>query len=148
MTSSDHAAHTVRTVHSDDRVQFLVTGDESSLAEVELALAALPLCARGRVFLEVATADQIGVVTAPPRMIVTWLTRSRRTGGVAPGEAVSRAVAAWSAEMLCDGPGATRAALTGRYRAVEHVHDHLVETVGMSVEHVSVPDRFRLRSSH
>ena len=143
MYRPDHAAHTSATAHNDDRVQFLVVGDETSLAELEAELALLPLCARGRVFVEVAEQSGIVPLTAPIRMTVTWLVRAQRSGrpGTAercvPGEAAARAVRAWSTEMLCDGPGATRAIVTGSWSLVTEVTELLVDGVGMRPEEVS-----------
>jgi len=146
----EHDTHTGSTAHHDDRAQFLVVADETSFAELDAALATLPLCARGRVFVEVADPSDIAVLSAPLRMVVTWLPRSTRAGRpgtgerCARGEAVARAVRAWSAEMLCDGPGATRAILLGDYRTVADVYDHLLDEVGMSPDAVSAPAHFRL----
>jgi NADPH-dependent ferric siderophore reductase len=144
MLRPDHASHTASTAHLDDRVQYLVVGDETSLAALEAELALLPLCARGRVFVEVADASQVVPLPAPLRMTVTWLPRSRRTGrprtgeGCAPGEAASRAVRAWCAEMLCDGPGATHAIVTGRPTLVADIRDHLTHAVRMPPEALTV----------
>jgi len=143
MYRPDHATHTASTAHADDRVQFLVVGDETSLAELEAELALLPLCARGRVFVEVADASQIVPLATPMRMTVTWLARSQRTGRpgtgerCAPGEAGARAVRAWCDEMLCDGPGETRAIVTGAFTLATEVRDHLLHAVGMPAEAVS-----------
>src|SRR5690606_10249738 len=99
----------------------LVTADEHSLAELEAVLATLPLCATGRVFIEVPDAASIGVVQAPARMTVTWLVRATRTGApgtgrsCAPGEALSRAVCAWADEMLCDQGPIAGVTLLGGY---------------------------------
>ncbi|MDN4614662.1 SIP domain-containing protein [Leifsonia sp. F6_8S_P_1B] len=142
MYRPDHATHTSDTAHHDDRVQFVVVGDESSLTELEAELALLPLCARGRVFVEVEDDTQIVPLAAPIRMTVTWLARAARSGRPGTGErcprgeAATRALRAWSAEMLCDGPGATRAILTGGAALVAEVRDHLVDTVGMAPEAV------------
>jgi NADPH-dependent ferric siderophore reductase len=144
MHRPDHATHTASTAHLDDRVQYLVVGDETSLAALEAELALLPLCARGRVFVEVGDASQIVPLAAPMRMTVTWLPRSRRTGRpgtgerCAPGEAASRAVGAWCAEMLCDGPGATRAILAGGFTLVTEIREHLTDAVGMSPDAVTL----------
>ncbi|MEV8214737.1 SIP domain-containing protein [Leifsonia sp. NPDC077715] len=138
MYRPDHATHTASTAHADDRVQFLVVGDETSLAQLEAELALLPLCARGRVFVEVADASQIVPLATPMRMTVTWLSRSQRTGRpgsgerCAAGEAGARAVRAWCDEMLCDGPGETRAIVTGAFTLVAEVRDHLLDAVGMA----------------
>jgi NADPH-dependent ferric siderophore reductase len=150
MPKTDHATHTGATAHLDDRVQYLIAGDETSLLEVESELALLPLCARGRVFIEVQDAAQIAAVQAPMRMTVTWLPRGSRSGRpgtaarCAPGEALTRAVTAWTAEMLCDGPGATTAILSGRYEAVAELHEHLIGTIGMSADAITAPAEFRL----
>ncbi|WP_285113648.1 SIP domain-containing protein [Leifsonia sp. fls2-241-R2A-40a] len=145
MYRPDHATHTASTAHVDDRVQFLVVGDEGSLTELEAELALLPLCARGRVFVEVEDADQVVALPTPLRMTVTWLARSRRSGRpgtgerCAPGDAGARAVRAWCDEMLCDGPGETRAIVTGGFTLTSEVREHLVGPVGMSPEAISVP---------
>jgi NADPH-dependent ferric siderophore reductase len=146
-----HASHTGATAHLDDRVQYLIAGDETSLTEIEAELALLPLCARGRVFVEVRDASEIRPLQAPMRMTITWLARASRAGrpgtatDCAPGEAVTRAVRAWTAEMLCDGPGATTAILSGRYSGVADVYDHLVAEIGMQADRVTSPAEFRLR---
>lgn len=142
MYRPEHATHTADTAHHDDRVQFVVVGDESALAQLEAELALLPLCARGRVFVEVADEAQIVPLAAPIRMTVTWLARSTRSGRPGTGErcthgeAATRALRAWSAEMLCDGPGATRAILTGRPTLVSDVRDHLLHAVEMTPDAV------------
>ena len=147
MYRPDHATHTASTAHHDDRVQFLVVADETSLAELEAELALLPLCARGRVFVEVQDESQIGPLAAPIRMTVTWLPRSRRSGrpGTAErcgrGEAALRAVSAWTAEMLCDGPGQTRAIVLGSWPVVTEIREHLSETVGMDTASIVEPAR-------
>ena len=138
MYRPDHASHTASTAHVDDRVQFLVVADETSLTELEAELALLPLCARGRVFVEVGDASEVVALATPLRMTVTWLERSRRSGRpgtgerCARGEAGARAVRAWCDEMLCDGPGETRAIVTGGYALATEVREHLIHTVGMS----------------
>lgn len=148
-----HATHTGRTAHHDDRVQFLIVGDESSLTEIEAELALLPLCARGRVFVEVPEAVDIVELHAPQRMVVTWLPRSVRGGRpgtaepCAAGTAVRRAAGAWCAEMLCDGPGRTTAVLTGDYHVVSGVWELLVDGVGMSEDAVKTPAAFGLHAS-
>ncbi|MFP3464688.1 SIP domain-containing protein [Leifsonia sp. SIMBA_070] len=145
MYRPDHATHTATTAHHDDRVQFLVVGDETSLAQLEAELALLPLCARGRVFVEVEDAEQVFALATPMRMTVTWLARSHRSGRpgtgerCARGEAGSRAVRAWCDEMLCDGPGETRAIVTGGFTLATEVRDHLIHTVGMSPDAVAAP---------
>ncbi|GAA4151762.1 SIP domain-containing protein [Leifsonia shinshuensis] len=147
MYRPDHATHTASTAHNDDRVQFLVVGDETSLAELEAELALLPLCARGRVFVEVAEQSAIVPLTAPIRMTVTWLVRAQRSGRpgtaarCAPGEAAVRAVRAWSAEMLCDGPGRTRAIVTGSWSLETDVRELLVDEAGMDAAAISPAPR-------
>ncbi|GAA1445723.1 SIP domain-containing protein [Leifsonia poae] len=148
MYRPDHAKHTATTAHHDDRVQFLVVGDESSLPQLEAELALLPLCARGRVFVEVESPDDVSVLTTPLRMTVTWLPRARRSGRpgtsepCAKGVAATRAVRAWTAEMLCDGAGETRAIVTGGFELVSEVQEHLRDEVGMSADAVIAPIHF------
>lgn len=140
MYRPEHAKHTAATAHHDDRVQFLVVGDETALTVIEAELALLPLCARGRVFVEVDEPERIIPLAAPIRMTVTWLVRSHRSGRpgtaepCARGEAAIRAVAAWAAEMLCDGPGRTRAIVTGSWPLVTEVAEYLHDTVGMTAD--------------
>ncbi|WP_374007350.1 SIP domain-containing protein [Leifsonia sp. LS-T14] len=145
MHRPDHATHTASTAHADDRVQFLVVGDETSLTELEAELALLPLCARGRVFVEVEDASQIAQLATPLRMTVTWLTRADRSGRpgtgerCAHGEAGTRAVRAWCDEMLCDGPGETRAIVAGGYTLATEVREHLIHSAGMSPDAILTP---------
>ena len=143
MYQPEHATHTEATAHHDDRVQYLVVGDESSLGQLEVELSALPLCARGRVFVEVDSRDGLPALAAPMRMTVTWLSRVTPAGRAGSstasthGEMLLRAVRAWTAEMLCDGPGATHAILTGDYAGVSAVFDHLVSDIRMSPESIA-----------
>lgn len=152
MYQPDHAAHTSETAHHDDRVQYLVVADASSLDQLELEIAALPLCARGRVFIEVDRPEDISKVTVPLRMTVAWLTRSTRAARAAGtvlrprGQAIERAVRAWTAEMLCDSAGATRAILSGDYNTVSDLYDHLVTEIGMPVAHIATPASYRLNA--
>ncbi|GAB3809105.1 hypothetical protein GCM10028798_36260 [Humibacter antri] len=151
MYQPEHSAHTGATAHRDDRAQFLVTADETSLAELQAQLALLPLCAKGRVFVEVAEPKDAFALQVPMRMTVTWLPRSVRGGRpgtgerCAPGQALRRAVRAWTAEMLCDGPGDTRAILTGDFRGVSQVYEVLAAEVGMSETHIAAPQQYGLR---
>lgn len=144
MYRPDHATHTANTAHHDDRVQFLVVGDESSLSQLEAELTLLPLCARGRVFVEVENPDDAVTLSVPLRMTITWLARAHRSGRpgtgerCARGEAVTRAVRAWTAEMLCDGPGETRAIVTGGFSLVAEIQSHLIDEVGMFPDAVAV----------
>lgn len=150
MYRPEHSAHTGQTAHSGDRVQFIVTADETSLAELQSELSLLPLCAKGRVFVEIPQPSDAFPLQVPMRMTVAWLPRSTRGGRpgtgerCAPGQALGRAVRAWSAEMLCEGPGDTQAILTGDYRAVSAVYEVLTGSGGMSHERVTAPARFAL----
>lgn len=136
------------------RVQHLVTADEHSLIELEALLATLPLCSTGRVFIEVPDAAWIGTVSAPARMVVTWLDRSRRTGapgsgrGCGSGEALSRAVTAWADEMLCtDAAKATRVHLLGGFLGTADIVDHLTARCGMTAASIHTPERFGLATA-
>ena len=76
----------------------LLAGVESDLAVIETIVATLPAKARGRVFIEVDSADRIPAADAPRlevpgRMCVTFLVRDR-------GQSLRAATDAWLAEML------------------------------------------------
>ena len=110
------------------RVQVLVTADETSLTDLELLAATLPLCATGRVFVEVADESQITTIDLPPRMTMTWLDRSARDAEA--GQLAGRAALAWANEMLCDDDNANRVYLLNGASA-EHLQRHL--TIGLSL---------------
>jgi hypothetical protein len=134
------------------RVQHLITADESSLAELEAVLATLPICSTGRVFIEIPDASWLAAITAPSRMVVTWLDRSRRSGapgtgrGCAPGEALTRAVTAWADEMLCADGDETRIHLLGGYLGTADIVDHLVR-LGISTDAIHTPAQYGLATA-
>jgi NADPH-dependent ferric siderophore reductase len=95
-----------------DADRLLLAGDERSLEMIRVILATLPASARGQVFVEVGSADDVQQLDAPGRFAVCWLVRDR-------GQTLRRSVDAWLAEMLpvsafgestvyawvdCDGP--------------------------------------------
>ncbi|MFG6445126.1 SIP domain-containing protein [Microbacterium sp. P06] len=139
------------------RVQYLVTADESSLVDLETLLVTLPLCSTGRLFIEVPDASWIGRVSAPARMTVTWLDRSRRGGApgevraCAPGEALTRAVSGWAGEMLCafEGHAAanTRVYLLGGYLGTADIVDELTVGYDIDAESIHTPERFGLATA-
>lgn len=152
---------TSRTEHNDTvcrqtrhtRAQHLITADERSRGELEMLLAALPLCATGRLFIEVPDASHIGKIAAPVRMTVTWLDRSRRSGapgtgrGCAPGQAVSRAAIAWADEMLCADQDGTRIHLLGAYLGTADIVEHLTAQRAVGAERIHTPERFGLATA-
>ncbi len=148
---SPHSAAVCR-AQRHTRVQHLVTADEHALAELQALLATLPICATGRVFIEVPDAGWISEMPAPPRMVVTWLDRSSRSGapgtgrGCAPGAALARAVTAWADEMLCADDDETRIDLLGGYLGTADIADHLIERLGIAPERIQAPERYRLFS--
>ncbi|RLP73329.1 phage tail protein [Mycetocola tolaasinivorans] len=171
MISTDAPTRIRRAPHSPaghaHRVTHLVAGTLADLPEIEALLATLPMCATGRVFIEVDTADQVSVLSAPSRMVVSWLVRAERTGApgsgraCAPGQALSRAVQGWSAEMLCtESVSADQAAeqprvdaqrdaaaqvwLGGPFDAVADCFDYLTETLALPASAVQTPVRFGL----
>ncbi len=81
---------------------YLIVGDQASLTEIELGIATLPLCARGRVFVEAETSAQIVPLNVPPRMAVVWLIREGSIAMSEPGDRAARAAEAWASEMICD----------------------------------------------
>lgn len=127
------------------QVQHLITADERSLTDLELMLATLPLCAVGRVFIEVPDGADVGVITAPPRMTVTWLPRARRGNVPRPaGELLARAAIAWADEMLCDEPETrlrTVVTLLGDWLSSADIAEHLTEEleIAESAIHVAAP---------
>lgn len=148
MTSSQ-----IRTTHDGtacrarrhSRAQFLVVADEHTLVDAEMLLATLPLCASGRVFLEVPDASWVSRIPAPPRMSVTWLDRSVRRGapGTAalcrPGVAMTRAAIAYADEMLCDEDAlGTRITLLGGYVATADIVEHLTSEHGFDRDDITV----------
>ncbi|MFD5225098.1 SIP domain-containing protein [Microbacterium sp. NPDC058342] len=130
------------------QVQHLITADENSLAELEALLATLPLCAVGRVFVEVPEPGDAGVVIAPPRMTVTWLSRTTRAGiRRASGEALTRAANAWADEMLCEETDPvlrTEATLLGGYVSTADIVEHLTERHGVAADAIHAPARYGL----
>lgn len=132
------------------RAHHLVTADENSLLELEAFLATLPLCASGRIFIEVPEAGDISRVDAPGRMTVTWLARGDRSGApgtgraCAPGEALARATCAWADEMLCDDELETHVTLLGGFLGTADIVDHLTSDLGVEPSQIQVPERFGL----
>ncbi|MDQ0647859.1 hypothetical protein QFZ53_002055 [Microbacterium natoriense] len=132
------------------RAHHLVTADESSLLELEAFLATLPLCASGRIFIEVPESADISRVEAPDRMTVTWLARGERSGApgtgraCAPGEALARATCAWADEMLCDDEVETHVTLLGGFLGTADIVDHLTSELGVQPTQIRVPERFGL----
>lgn len=132
------------------RAHHLVTADEHSLAELEVFLATLPLCASGRIFIEVADASDIGMIEAPGRMTVTWLARAQRSGApgtgraCAPGQALARATCAWADEMLCDDELETHVTLLGGYLGTADIVEHLTGALDIQPGQIHAPERFGL----
>lgn len=128
-------------------VQHLITADENSLPELELMLTTLPMCAVGRVFIEVPDAGEVGIVSAPPRMTVTWLVRNRRDVRRPTGEMLTRAAVAWADEMLCDDVETglpAEATLLGGYVSTADLVDHLTERHGLAPTAIHAPARYGL----
>ncbi|MFJ6653273.1 SIP domain-containing protein [Microbacterium sp. NPDC091313] len=154
MSPASETAHTPAACRAPRhaRVQHLITADESSLVELQAVLATLPICSTGRVFVEVPDDSWIGELSAPARMTVAWLDRSRRSGapgtgrGCSAGEALSRAVSAWAGEMIDEGDQ-TRVILLGGYLGTVDIVDELVERRGVSPEAIHTPERFGLATA-
>lgn len=132
------------------RAHHLVTADENSLLELETFLSTLPLCASGRIFIEVPDASDIGVIQAPGRMTVTWLARAQRSGApgtgraCAPGQAIARATCAWADEMLCDDDDETHVTLLGGFLGTADIVEHLTATLDVQPDRIYAPERFGL----
>jgi len=140
------------------RVQHLITADENSLTELEVLLATLPICSTGRVFIEIPDASWQADLVIPARMTLTWLDRSVRSGGpgtgrgCVAGEALSRAVIAWSDEMLCTAddapePDGTRIFLLGGFLGTADIVDHLTNDLGIAGGGIHTPERFGLSTA-
>jgi len=67
--------------------------DRDDVAVIETVLATLPARARGQVFVEVDSMDEVRDLGAPGRVCVSWLARDA-------GRSMHVAVEAWLAEML------------------------------------------------
>jgi NADPH-dependent ferric siderophore reductase len=132
------------------RAHHLVTADEHSLADLEIFLATLPLCASGRIFIEVPDASDIGIIDAPGRMTVTWLARGQRSGtpgsgrSCTPGQALARATCAWADEMMCDDEIETHVTLLGGYLGTADIVDHLTNALDIDAAQIHAPERFGL----
>ena len=127
------------------QVQHLITADEHSLLELEVVLATLPLCAVGRVFIEVPEVADIADVTAPPRMTVTWLPRARSGAAARPvGSLLTAASMAWAGEMLCEGSEdalRTEAILLGDIVSTSDIAERLSSKRGSAPVTVHTPGR-------
>ncbi|WP_169581593.1 MULTISPECIES: SIP domain-containing protein [Microbacterium] len=149
--STEHSAAACR-ASRHTRVQHLITADESSLADLELLLATLPICSTGRVFVEVPDASWQADIVVPTRMVLTWLDRSQRSGapgtgrGCAAGEALSRAVTAWADEMLCAEDDETRIHLLGGYLGTADIVDHLT-AMGIPAQSIHTPAQYGLATA-
>jgi hypothetical protein len=149
--STEHTAAACRSSRHT-RVQHLITADETSLADLEMMLATLPICSTGRVFVEIPDAAAQADIVVPSRMVLTWLDRSQRTGapgtgrGCAPGEALSRAVTAWADEMLCAEDDETRIHLLGGYLGTADIVDHLIG-MGISAQAIHTPAQYGLATA-
>lgn len=90
-----------------DRV--LLAGAADDLPEIRLLLDALPDTAYGQVVVEVAFAEQVRILPAPPRLSVTWLVRCERPSLLPSlvfadhGELLAEAVTAWASEWCVAG---------------------------------------------
>lgn len=149
--STEHSAAACRSSRHT-RVQHLITADESSFAELEAALATLPICSTGRVFVEIPDASWQADIAVPSRMVLTWLDRSQRSGapgtsrGCAAGEALARAVTAWADEMLCAEDDETRIHLLGGYLGTADIVDHLTG-MGIAATAIHTPAQYGLATA-
>ena len=75
----------------NDRI--LLAGDTDSIDTIRLILATLPRRARGQIFIEVDSEDEIVALGAPGRFAICWLRRDR-------GQQLQRSIDAWLSEML------------------------------------------------
>ncbi len=73
--------------------RLLIAGDEHALPAIRTLLATLPGMARGQVFVEVQSVEDIDPLVAPGRVMVCWVVRDR-------GQSLTRSLDAWLSEML------------------------------------------------
>jgi NADPH-dependent ferric siderophore reductase len=108
---SAHGPYGVRMTRNrqEPAPRVLVAGCADDLPEIHRQLLELPDTAYGQVFVEVALADEVRILPAPPRVGVTWLVRSTRGSRIASlvfadrGEALAEAVIGWAAEWCVAG---------------------------------------------
>ena len=67
--------------------------------------------------------------------------------GCSPGQALARAVTAWSDEMLCDEDDHTRVFLLGGYLGTADIVDHLTSRSGVTADSIHTPARFGLATA-
>ncbi len=82
---------------------FLVAGDETAVPAISSIVAALPADARGHVFCEVPTSDDVLSFDAPPGVSVTWLARRGEGVTAQHGELLDLAVRAGAPRLLYEG---------------------------------------------
>ncbi|TCO38561.1 siderophore-interacting protein [Rathayibacter tanaceti] len=129
-----------------DVKQFLIAGDETVVPWIQSILDALPINARGQVFIEVDDARGLPPLAAPGRVCVTWLGRSERSGAPGTGErcfrgvALDRAVRAWMGEM---------SVVDGDYPWADARHDFCawIGGAGAVISELAIDVEARLRSS-
>ena len=73
--------------------KLLLAGTERSIPTIRAILESLPTKARGQVFVEVDSVDDIDPIAGPGRVMVCWLVRDR-------GQSLQRSVGSWLSEML------------------------------------------------
>lgn len=83
----------------------LVAGSFEELPAIEALLSLLPDTAYGQVLVEMPPDLELPPLTAPPRVILTRLARTRSDQ---PGSRVADAVHAWLAEWMPDEPDPAR----------------------------------------
>jgi len=97
----------------------MIAGDETAVPAISSIVESLPADARGCVFLEVPTADDVLPLVAPPGVTVHWLPRSG-SGAPATDAAVDVAVdAAYGAPLQAAVRGWTARYVTAWHRGVD-----------------------------
>jgi len=114
----------------------LLAGDSSIIPVIRGLIETLPDTARGQIFVEVASAEDITPLETPERITVSWLARDVR--GAAPGEVLDQAVRAWVSEMttgdvLVDGADLC-VWLGGEAARIDTLRSELAERLGSSRE--------------
>ncbi|WP_307802989.1 siderophore-interacting protein [Frigoribacterium sp. PvP032] len=93
----------------------MIAGDETAVPAITSIVESLPADARGCVFLEVPTADDVLPLVAPPGVTVHWLPRS----GGDTGQQPAAAAAAYGAPLQAAVRGWTARYVTAWHRGVD-----------------------------
>ena len=114
----------------------LLAGDSSIIPVIRGLIETVPDTARGQIFVEVASAEDITPLETPERITVSWLARDVRRA--TPGEVLDQAVRAWVSEMTTGDVAVDGADLCvwlgGEAARIDTLRSELAERLGSSRE--------------